>query len=63
MSCGPLDDPENGQVSAETIIRGSEAVYSCNQNYSLNGDRTRVCMDDSMWSGNEPICEGAYSVQ
>ncbi|XP_060612364.2 sushi repeat-containing protein SRPX2 isoform X1 [Anolis sagrei] len=34
----------------------SHCDYTCRPGYSLEGDRSRVCMEDGHWSGGEPIC-------
>ena len=47
----------NGQVnhSAGTTF-GQTATYSCNTGYTLEGNSTRTCQANGMWSGNEPTC-------
>ena len=39
---------------------GSVANYTCNDNYELIGNESRTCMDDGMWSGQEPTCIRMY---
>ncbi|NWW54716.1 SRPX2 protein, partial [Pedionomus torquatus] len=34
----------------------SRCDYTCLPGYQLEGDRSRVCMEDGRWSGSEPIC-------
>ncbi|XP_062820155.1 sushi repeat-containing protein SRPX2 isoform X1 [Anolis carolinensis] len=34
----------------------SHCDYTCRPGYSLEGDRSRVCLEDGRWSGGEPIC-------
>ncbi len=57
VDCGSLTDPENGQVntSSGTTI-GSTASYSCNNGYTLNGDNTRTCESNGVWSNSQPSC-------
>ena len=55
--CGPLDNPSGGSVSFSTTKYESEATYSCNPGYSLNGTAMRVCQDDATWSDDEPSCQ------
>ncbi|XP_039578459.1 sushi repeat-containing protein SRPX2 isoform X3 [Passer montanus] len=49
------------------VLRGSYACsagvqmdsrcdYTCLPGYQLEGDRSRVCMEDGHWSGSEPLC-------
>lgn len=60
--CGSLSDPENGNVNTSTgTTVGSEAVYSCNEGYDLNGPEIRSCSSDGTWSDTEPTCVGKLS--
>ncbi|XP_075752860.1 sushi repeat-containing protein SRPX2 [Pelodiscus sinensis] len=34
----------------------SHCDYSCLPGYQLEGDRSRICMEDGRWSGSEPVC-------
>ena len=38
------------------VTEGSVASYTCNDTYQLTGNESRTCMDDGMWSGEEPTC-------
>ena len=58
VPCGTLNNPTNGQVSAEGNTFGSQASYSCSEGYVLNGNNIRMCQSDRQWSGSEPTCEG-----
>ncbi|XP_064386375.1 sushi, von Willebrand factor type A, EGF and pentraxin domain-containing protein 1-like isoform X2 [Halichondria panicea] len=33
------------------------ATYTCNPGYTLNGDTTRTCGSDGLWSGSAPVCQ------
>lgn len=57
-NCGSLGNPPNGVVTAERTVAGSQANYSCNEGYTLNGTTVRVCDMNGQWSENEPTCEG-----
>lgn len=57
-SCGPLDNPANGQVTISGSTIGATATYTCNRGYVLRGVVSRVCQTTGVWSGVEPICEG-----
>ena len=61
IDCGPLTDPVNGQVdtSSETTF-GSTASYSCNNGFTLNGDNTRICGSNGVWSNLQPSCNSTY---
>ena len=42
-------------------IIDSEIVYACDSSeYSLVGDKTRKCLPNSTWSGQEPRCESKF---
>ena len=59
MECGTLNATTNGQVnhSAGTTF-GQTATYSCDIGYTLEGNSTRTCQANGMWSGSEPTCQG-----
>lgn len=60
VTCLPLMDPINGQVSHESLEYLTTAVYSCNQGYSREGDATRTCLQTGQWSGEQPTCQRTY---
>ncbi|XP_003387839.1 PREDICTED: sushi, von Willebrand factor type A, EGF and pentraxin domain-containing protein 1-like isoform X2 [Amphimedon queenslandica] len=59
VSCGPLDDIENGQV----IVSGSDvfsiATYTCSEGFGLVGVSSRICETNGVWSDSPPVCEPA----
>ena len=54
--CPALSEIPNGSVTVSSDTNNTIAVYSCNEGFELVGESTRVCMSDSTWSGNSPIC-------
>ena len=60
--CEELFDPDNGTVMVTSLTKGSVANYTCNGNdtYQLTGSESRTCMDNGMWSGEEPTCLRTY---
>ena len=62
VDCGGLPNPANGQVMANTTTFGSNAMYRCNNGYTLSGSATRNCLADARWSGTEPTCSRKYMV-
>ncbi len=68
ITCPSLAPPVNGVLTFtpgadnSNIGLGSVATYSCNLGYVLVGQSTRVCLttNGGAWSGNVPVCEGAY---
>ena len=59
INCGPLTDPDNGQVNASNgTTFGRIATYAC---YRESGSRT--CEADGLWTSEEPNCQGSYLQQ
>lgn len=48
-------------VCSAGVQMDSRCDYTCWPGYQLEGDRSRVCMEDGRWSGSEPICVGKSS--
>ncbi len=60
-TCSDLTSPTNGAIAynmGTTSQRPEDTVatYTCNPGYTLNGDTTRTCGSDGMWSGSPPVC-------
>lgn len=56
-------DPEkvgtlSTQVSTHSV--GGVAHYSCPRGYYMEGNETRVCLQNGSWSGTMPACFGEY---
>ena len=57
ISCGPAPDaPANGQRIGSGRTFKSTVTYTCNRGYTLQGDNTRTCMANKLWSGRTPTC-------
>ncbi len=56
VTCPALTDPTNGMVSVPNNNFESNATYTCDTGYTLNGDTTRTCGSDGVWSGSDPTC-------
>ena len=59
--CPMLPDPDNGTVTVTSRTLNSEATYSCDVGYVLDGSATRTCEEaqestDLVWSGSAPTC-------
>ena len=49
--------PKHGYVNvSNNRAAGDTITYGCDSGYMLVGVKTRVCRDDTTWSGNEPLC-------
>eukprot|EP00062_Callorhinchus_milii_P009370 gi/632953198/ref/XP_007892273.1/ PREDICTED: CUB and sushi domain-containing protein 1 [Callorhinchus milii] len=58
ISCGHPGVPINGLLSGDKFTFGSIVRYLCNGGRTLIGNKTRVCQEDSSWSGSLPHCSG-----
>ncbi len=57
FNCGDLPGPDNGLVTVSIGDFGSNASYTCETGYNLNGDMNRMCQDNGDWSGSAPTCD------
>ncbi len=57
--CLSLSPPTNGIISYSdtTLGDGTVATFTCGIGYTLNGDTTRTCGSDGVWSGSAPTCQ------
>ena len=62
VDCGPLDPPMDGSVTLTGTVFGSVATYSCNDGFRLEGEETRECQANSLWSGRAPTCTRKYCI-
>ena len=60
VDCGPLTNPDNGQVSAATTTYTSTADYTCITGYNLVGVNQRTCTAAGLWSDGEPTCQSEH---
>ena len=61
VDCGPLPNPDNGQVDTSSgTTSESTATYTCDNGYNLSGSQSRTCGADGLWASSEPICQGKY---
>ncbi len=67
IMCPPLPAITNGMISYSPDVTpdydlGTNATYTCEAGFYLEGDEVRMCVDDDgmdatgVWSGHEPIC-------
>ena len=63
ITCSDLPSLTNGDtdygVAGSTDSRPVDTVatYTCNPGFTLNGDTTRTCGSDGVWSGLAPTCQ------
>lgn len=56
--CGDPGVPARGRREGRSFIFKSEVTFTCSAPYMLVGSATRLCQDDSTWSGSQPRCIG-----
>ncbi len=56
--CLSLPPLTNGMISYsdQTQGEGTVATYSCNHGHNLDGDATRTCESNGVWTGSESTC-------
>ncbi len=47
---------DGGSTDIRPVDTG--ATYSCDTGYTINGDTSRICGVNRMWSGSTPTCRG-----
>lgn len=59
IDCNRPATIENGRIIVinESTLYGGSAEYHCVPNYNRIGPYLRKCMEDGLWSGDEPRCE------
>ena len=55
-----MDDPDDGCVIKTGSTVGERALYTCDEGFTMKGERKRECEADGMWSGTEPTCESTF---
>ncbi|KAM4694506.1 CUB and sushi domain-containing protein 1 [Discoglossus pictus] len=58
ISCGHPGVPANAYLNGDKFTYGSRVHYICTGTHILIGNSTRVCQEDSRWSGTLPHCSG-----
>lgn len=56
--CHNLTAPANGVVDISSYLAFGTAVFSCDHGYRLIGEKDLYCLQNELWSGDVPICEG-----
>ncbi|XP_064386053.1 sushi, von Willebrand factor type A, EGF and pentraxin domain-containing protein 1-like [Halichondria panicea] len=61
-TCSDLIIPTNGMIgynieTASPRPVDTMATYICDTGYTLNGETTRTCGSDGVWSGSTPVCQ------
>ncbi|XP_064401744.1 sushi, von Willebrand factor type A, EGF and pentraxin domain-containing protein 1-like isoform X2 [Halichondria panicea] len=63
--CLSLPSLTNGMISYsdQTQGEGTVATYSCNHGHNLDGDATRTCESNGVWTGSESSCHPQTIIQ
>jgi len=59
--CGALLAPENGQILQIDRRFLGFVEYSCDFGFEISVKNLRICQNDRIWNGSDPICEGECS--
>ncbi|KAM4836887.1 CUB and sushi domain-containing protein 1 [Thomomys bottae] len=59
ISCGHPGVPASAVLTGERFTFGATVQYACEGGQPLSGNGTRVCQEDSRWSGTLPHCSGS----
>ena len=55
--CAELKDIPYGKVQCTDKTPGSQATYTCDDGYTLEGKSKRTCLSNGNWRGKEPTCK------
>ena len=58
VGCSVVSPPEHSMVSQTGIAADSEVNYSCQQGFTLTGNKSRLCSEAGLWTGSQPLCTG-----
>lgn len=60
VDCGTPGKLEHGKVTlaSNATYYGALALYSCDDNYELDGVSRRLCLENGTWSSDTPVCRG-----
>ena len=61
--CPTLPPIDNGDVVVSGLSTGDTATYTCSSGYQLEGEPTRTCQANGLWSSTAPICIGQIPSQ
>ena len=56
VGCEVPDEPINGTAFYQSTDFGMVVTYSCDDGLELNGNESRECLDEGVWSGSVPVC-------
>ena len=56
VNCGNPGIPLHGKITESGFTYKKVVSYSCDKYFELRGPKTRECLADGKWSGEQPKC-------
>ena len=56
VNCGNPGKPLHGKITESGFTYKKVVSYSCDKYFELHGPKTRQCLADGKWSGEQPKC-------
>ncbi|KAM4745424.1 sushi domain-containing protein 2 isoform 2-T2 [Anableps anableps] len=56
VSCGWLPTPRNGKKNGTHYLQGKTLGFTCKEGYKLYRSTERTCLEEGMWTGEQPYC-------
>ena len=61
--CSVLTKPDNGIIVSDgPYFIESNATFTCEDGFGVNGDGSITCLSDLTWSGSSPTCDREFSM-
>ncbi|KAK6489953.1 fibulin-7 isoform X2 [Huso huso] len=57
VTCPSLEAPQYGRKFGSKYFVDHEVHFTCNPGYQLVGPSTRVCQENGIWTGANPVCK------
>jgi len=60
VDCGKPEHIQHGRytLTSNATYYGAAALYECDGNFELDGFARRLCLENSTWSSDTPVCRG-----
>ncbi|XP_041107773.1 fibulin-7-like isoform X1 [Polyodon spathula] len=58
VTCPSLEAPQHGHKFGSKYFVDHEVHFTCDPGYQLVGPSTRVCQENGIWTGANPVCKG-----
>ncbi len=61
--CSVPTKPDNGIIVSDgPYFIESNATFTCEERFGVNGNENIICLSDLTWSGNPPTCDREFSM-